>query len=1716
MSEENNNQAEEPEEVRQQESSEESPAPKRRFFSRRNGLIALALSLAAGLVLIIAVTLFYRYGVFDNYVKTQFTAKMSDIGIVFSADVFRVTIAPLQLELKNATFNDKVSGEKLFFIRDAKLGLTVDNLYAWQLSRDISINTTDIDGAEVWVNFDENGKSNFSNLNFVEDETGSRVNFKYSSLKFNLTNGLVHFGDITHKISGDAKNITFLLEPENYDLPDEQKRYKVDLTSTDSNFIYDESKVEPVDIRAQAIVDNTGAEIRNLSLTTPIGTSNLKGTLTDWEALKYNLQIDSTVDLTQTSTIFPLGTPLRGIGNFSGIVTGEGDDYKIDGEINSDAISASNIYLKALKVDATVDGKGSAYDLNGKAIAELLTFDDFRIDFPQLVGNIRGTGTDFKWLGDLQAAAIKSPLGSIGGIYITDAAAEYSGETERFDATLGNVRAGTFVNEDTDISNLRAGNAKVSKVGDDVNVTAPNVQAGKVNAEGATLQNVTANNLRVKNRSGQTTAQADSVRAGQVDTEDARLRNLTANNVRVDDQGNRTNITAGNVRADGIDTNAAKIGALNAGNVEINNVTGGETVIYSNNLQIARVETDSAVLGTLNIAGVRLSIRQGTVEARSGDINAGNIALVKNSDLPQGGNLENVKIYKPVFVLEPSGRYRATADLSLGSGVLGSIKLGAARASVNLNNDQVALNNLTADVMEGNLNGNATIAFNNRARSVVDADFTNLDLGKLLALQGGKVVPIEGQTNGSVNLSFNGTNFKTASGNLSADIIANAGTAEKGLVPVNGRIEATATNGLFNLDVARLNTQSTEFNATGQLDLNGDSSNLNLALNSSDASEVSRIISVLEISPDFDQKINEYKAEFAGNLKFSGTLTGNFSDPTIDGRASLDSIALRGRTLGALSTDINVSPAGTELRNGLLQEPGNGGNLAFNVSIPTGANDNISVQATLTNVNTGNLLAALPVEGVLPAQFQDFQAQTSGTINLTGLPDNMQGEANITSGAGTLNGQPFDGFDSRVNFAGTLVTVERFNAKFGEGNLQANGTYDTASSIFDFDVKGENVDLTRVRPFIPNSQNLPVFTGTANLTAKATGDFDDPTTFNVNFSGSGQNVAFDGRNLGEITFNGNTENQRLNANVTANFEGQPQTIAANVNFADPNLPFQAETVFDNTNLAPFIALAGAPGTVAVTGTATGRVFLQGNLSSINANGEREFTTDNLSGAAEFSQLALQIDETPLIASEPVSVKFNMREVTIESAKFSGGGSNLTIAGTKALTDEGINNLAVDGTINLRILNAISPNAFFAGISNVSVRLTGPNSTARLNGQAEFQNASISAFVGSERVSFQRVEGSVRFTSNQAQIDNLTGFLGGGRFTASGGALLNGLELQAFRLDLRGNNVTVPLPKDFLTTGDAEIGINGRRIGDELTTLISGRINARRSLYTNDIDLADIVGSRDGGDITQGSGSGSSLGITRLDLLVGGRDALVVRNNIADLTASISLRVTGDIDYPQVAGRITATNGTLFFRKDRYEVQRAELVFPPNSVGIEPVINLQAETEIGGYQILVNLNGPLTDTESLVANVRSNPSLPQPDVISLITTGSISNSATGIPTLAQSGISTAAEILTDEIINKPLSRATDRLFGLNRFELDPIISGQRLNPTARLTVGRQINNNLLVTYSTNLSEDQNQVLALEYRVSNKLSFVAQYEQSSLSNVTRNRNNFSFEIRLRRRF
>ena len=213
-----------------------------------------------------------------------------------------------------------------------------------------------------------------------------------------------------------------------------------------------------------------------------------------------------------------------------------------------------------------------------------------------------------------------------------------------------------------------------------------------------------------------------------------------------------------------------------------------ETIVYADKLRVAKLSTNSISLGSLNVGGVRLTVRQGVVEGRTNDIEAGTIALKKTSSLKEGGSLESVRIVKPVFTLEPSGRYRASADMSIGGGTVGSIALGSATAKVDISNDRVALNGLNAAVMDGALTGTAVIGLNDRTQSRLDGSFTSLDIGKLLALQGGRVIPITGQTTGQVNLTFNGTSFRNASGTLNADINASAGKAGTDLFRSTARL----------------------------------------------------------------------------------------------------------------------------------------------------------------------------------------------------------------------------------------------------------------------------------------------------------------------------------------------------------------------------------------------------------------------------------------------------------------------------------------------------------------------------------------------------------------------------------------------------------------------------------------------------------------------------------------------------------------------------------------------------------------------------------------------------------------------------------------------------------------------------------------------------------------------------------------------------------------
>jgi hypothetical protein len=944
---------------------------RRKILSLRNAGILALIVVFVGLALLVTVYIAYRGGFVDTYVEDQFTTKMADIGIVFTADEFDVTARPFELHLVNATFNNKTTGEKLFFVRDARLGLSVVDLFSWGLSRDISIDTTDINGAEVWITFDENGRSNYSDLVLVEQE-GARVNFRYDSIRFSLHDGVVHFGAASHNISGDANNVVVTIEPEAVTVspelasiaqtppgvPTEERRYVINASATDSVFIWDGSPLNEIDIKARGVAYGNGADVQELRIDSPIGYTAMNGKITNWAEFTYELNVESSLDLTQTSNTFPLETTLRGVANFKGKIHGQGETYNVEGAADSQALSVDNVYLKAVNVEGTVAGTNANYEAHGTAVAELLTYGDFRVEFPRLVGNIRGTGTDFSWFGELYAAAVKSGSMTIGGLYLSDAVAELN--DQKVDLSAGYGKARKFSVGDTEFQELAARNLKFGNQNGVTTVTAPSASATKMTVGGNSWSGMNGSNLKVKAGNGQTDVNISGLTAQSSKIAGADIRDLKASSFALKDNAQGTDMTLNNVQAGQVDSGSTHISGVESPQIDIN--VAGDTKIYADQLRVAKIVTGGAELGSLNIGGVRLAIKEGYVEGTSNDIDAGTITLYKTDTLPNGGRLDGVKVIKPVFVVEDSGRYRASFDMSIGGGIVGSVPLGDVHASVDVNNDRVQLNQLNGEMMNGTVNGNATIAFNTATTSKVAVDFANLDLETLLSLGTGVIPPLQGKTTGRADVTFQGTDLKTTSGTVNADVVADAGSAAQGSIPVNGNVNVTAANGLFTINNAKFNSPKSALTATGQFDLRASNSDLHLALNSTDATEIERIFRSMDIAPDAMHTLDSINGTFAGNMTFNGTLTGNISDPTLDGRASFETFALNTKPIGSVTTAINVSPFGVRLTDGRLAEIG-GGNATFEIVAPRGGTNNTSIQAKLTNINAGDLIActACPV-----------------------------------------------------------------------------------------------------------------------------------------------------------------------------------------------------------------------------------------------------------------------------------------------------------------------------------------------------------------------------------------------------------------------------------------------------------------------------------------------------------------------------------------------------------------------------------------------------------------------------------------------------------------------------------------------------------------------------------------------------------------------------------
>src|SRR5690349_13252039 len=1417
------------------EPSKPSGGKRWRYFTRRHAILA-GLILGGGVIVLIILAFFlYRLGFVDRYVAGQIKNTFANYGIRAEIKEFHATVPPNTVEMNGVELYDAVSGEKLGKIDKLSATIRIEDLYALNLRREINLRELKIEGFEAWVTFDDQGRSNFRNIHVPPPEPNARILFAYATANIQVKNGVIHYGDTRHEISGEARNLQATIQPENPNAPVDSRTNAVTLGFSNSTFTYDGRTVENIDLNLRGRVDQTSADIQELVLKSPVAEARLTGKMNDWRALNYDMSVTSSVDLTQLSDVLHSGTTLRGAGNFAGTITGEGDQFKVNGEIKSDALAADNVRLQGLNVSANGSVNGRSYEINGKAVADLLNDGNFHLDTLQIAGQVMGTGTDFRWVGELRAVAERSYGTTLGGLILRDARAEMNN---------GNLTA-----------------------------SAGQFTANSLSTSGAKVNGITASDLRARSENDVTTATIASVKAGTINASGATVKGVTANNVDIVDRGGVTSVVVKQV----------KVGAISAAGAEI---------------------------GSLNIAGVNLSVRNQQIQGSTADIDVGTVKLAD-------GQAQNVKLAKPVFVVAPSGSYRASADLSIGGGVLGQMQMGQARANVVATNSELQFNNFTADVFNGRATGNARVAIARGGTSQIAADFNNVDIAGPLTAIAGSAVPLAGRATGRVDLTFPGTDYKLASGSLTTQLIAQGGEVTADRIPINGTVALRVNRGVFDIQQVNLQTPASRLTATGQFSFQNDS-NLQLDVASTDAAEFQAVFLSSGLLPEVEEKLHEYGIGLGGQLAFNGNIRGRLANPDVNGRVTLGSLLVNGTELGALSASIAMNEAEVRVTDGQLSER-DGGGVRFSLLAPRSGENNASLDATLDRFSARSVLALSPLSRNERVT-SDTQADISGEIKISGIPNAMSGSANLTLGPGRLAGEPLQGGVARATFDGPNVNIENVDVRLGAGHIVASGNLNTPSKDFNLQGRAENFQLAQLAA-LANRPGVASVSGVANFNAQVKGNFGDRafSSYDVTFDGTATDVSVNGHPAGNLALEGRTQNQQLSITLQTGILGQQQVVAAQINLASEELPATINTTLNNADLTKLLAIVLPNTGVRVSGRANGTISAKGNL----VDEDRNFSLAGLTGEANFSELSFRVEDIQLTATTPFVVHFKPNEVAFNSARFTGPGTNLVLDGTIASGSGGKQSLDINGDLNLRVLNGVSPDFFTSGTAQVAMRINGSFEAPRVIGTASVNNGSVSALIGNERWTVSNLKAGIRFTANQASIDSFDGMLGGGRISATGGALLEGFRVSAFRVNLHGTNVTVPFPEDFRSTLDADVEVRG----SSREQLIGGTVNLRRAEYTKDIELADIINTR-----RESIEEGAEIELTRTAvfaaLRVEGRNALVVRNNLADLVGSVSLQLDGPVNDPTISGRITATSGTLNFRNDRYEITRALLDLPP--------------------------------------------------------------------------------------------------------------------------------------------------------------------------------------------
>jgi len=1115
------------------------------------------------------------------------------------------------------------------------------------------------------------------------------------------------------------------------------------------------------------------------------------------------------------------------------------------------------------------------------------------------------------------------------------------------------------------------------------------------------------------------------------------------------------------------------------------------------------VESPSLAADGVRIASLRVKTN---VEGNGPDYNAA-AELASGAILAQGFQIGSASV-TGAHVKGSGSDFDLNGALKLAALKGGVVTVNSLSGNLTADPDRVGLSNLTADALGGLISGQASVGINGGGSSV-DLEFKSIDLDQAATLAAAKEVKVRGTASGTAQLKFPGRNYREATGRIAAHLDGSVapGESDSTGTPAGGELVLIATGQGFKVERGTFHSANSTIDVDGQIGWNGNGA-FDIRFRSEDLADVQTAVESFGLIP---QDLKErYEAALSGPGSFEGHADVDLKNGRTDvtGHLRLTNVKLHEEELGSFEGDLNYSPARLQINGGLVTRP-DGSRAEFDLAAALGEKPDVSIKARVQEFSLPAIVRAAAPD------LSDFVGQgvVTGTIDLRGLPGprTIEGTAQVTlSSAEFTFPSPDENeensrvsvpqFNGDITFSNSVLTVNNLRMGVGESEIAGTGKFDLDTYAYSINAGGTNIDLAQVSDRISEGLKMSGRADVKVVGEGKWGDSDDWSGLKLNGTVEGRSVAINGRDLGDARLTAVTENGQLKIEATGRIAEQMRTVSASIDLRDrKNYPINASIEFTDTDIAPYLSWI-APELSGISGRATGSIKLTGPLQE----------PDNVQVVATFSRIELGGAITEgrrytIVNQGDLVITGGPRGIVLDRAVFTGDGTSITLEGGLSREGSGHQSLSINGELNLRLLSSFTPIVFATGIAQVKASIAGTLESPQLQGLMDLKDVGVR--IVDFPLSAAHGNGQIRFTSNQALIERFVATTpGGGSIRINGGAALAGLVPDRWRLEVNADQVGAEYPRDTQTVVDADLTLQGNR----RLQVLSGNVEVRRASYTREVTLEELITS--GGPFTPEfleagpGGSGAPSGIqTTLDIHIVADNTLLVKNNLADAVGSAYLTLRGSLDEPIPSGRVLLNRGTLEFRNGRWDLIRGFITIPGRR-NADVVVDFQAEADIRGYHVTTTFSG---EVSKLQVQVRSDPQLPEPEIISLVLTGSISSDRSTLASTSQTGLGLAQSILSASL-SEQLERGTQRLFGLSRFSIDPLLVGRGNDPTARITIGQRVTRDLTVTYSQNLtsgSSGAEQVVLVEYRLSNRFSVVGYRNE---------RGELGFDVRLRKRF